>query len=38
MVTHNPVATEYADRIIHMRDGETEGERVLNLVPSLNRG
>jgi len=29
MVTHDPVAAEHADRIIHMRDGKIEGERVL---------
>ena len=29
MVTHDPIAAEYADRLIHMRDGKIEGERVL---------
>jgi putative ABC transport system ATP-binding protein len=26
MITHNPEAAAYADRIIHMRDGEIVGE------------
>jgi putative ABC transport system ATP-binding protein len=29
MVTHDPIAAEYADRIVQMRDGAIEGERVL---------
>jgi len=29
MVTHDPIAAEYADRIIQMRDGKIKGERVI---------
>jgi len=29
MVTHDPVAAEFADRIIRMRDGRIQGERAL---------
>lgn len=28
MVTHDPIAAEYADRIVQMRDGTIEGERI----------
>lgn len=28
MVTHDPVAAAYADRIVQMRDGKIEGERI----------
>ncbi len=29
MVTHDPAAAAYADRIVQMRDGKIEGERIL---------
>jgi putative ABC transport system ATP-binding protein len=37
MVTHDPVAAEHADRIIHMRDGRIEGERILDMAKNTRR-
>ena len=39
MITHNPEAAEYGDRIIHMRDGEivTPGRRSAVVAASSGR-